>query len=33
VTVVCLAINACYKFFEWGMAVSTGSKADAFHGT
>jgi len=33
VTCVCLAISACYEFFEWGMAVATGSKADAFLGT
>jgi putative membrane protein len=33
VTCVCLAVSACYEFFEWGMAVATGSKADAFLGT
>jgi putative membrane protein len=33
VTCVCLAISACYEFFEWGTAVATGSKADAFLGT
>lgn len=25
--------SACYEFFEWAMAVATGSKADAFLGT
>jgi len=33
VTCVCLAISACYEFFEWAMAVATGSKADAFLGS
>jgi putative membrane protein len=33
VTCVCLAISACYEFVEWGTAVATGSKADAFLGT
>src|SRR6266568_4352539 len=33
VTCVCLAVSACYEFFEWGMAAATGSKADAFLGT
>jgi putative membrane protein len=33
VTCVCLAISACYEFIEWGTAVVTGSKADAFLGT
>jgi putative membrane protein len=32
VTCVCLAISACYEFFEWATAVATGSKADAFLG-
>ena len=32
-TAVCLAISACYEFIEWGTAVATGSKADAFLGT
>jgi putative membrane protein len=32
-TCVCLAISACYEFVEWGTAVATGSKADAFLGT
>jgi putative membrane protein len=33
VTSVCLAISACYEFIEWGTAVATGAKADAFLGT
>lgn len=33
VSCVCLAISACYEFVEWGTAVATGSKADAFLGT
>ena len=33
VACVCLAISACYEFVEWGTAVATGSKADAFLGT
>ena len=33
VTCVCLAISASYEFFEWGVAVATGSAADAFLGT
>ncbi len=33
VTSVCLAISACYEFVEWGTAVATGSKADAFLAT
>ena len=33
VTCVCLAISACYEFIEWGTAVLSGSKADAFLGT
>lgn len=32
-TAVCLAISACYELIEWGTAVATGSKADAFLGT
>lgn len=32
-TSVCLAISAAYELFEWGTAVATGSKADAFLGT
>jgi len=33
VSCVCLAISVCYEFVEWGTAVLTGSKADAFLGT
>jgi putative membrane protein len=33
VACVCLAISACYEFVEWGTAVATGSKAEAFLGT
>lgn len=33
VTCVCLAISACYEFIEWGTAVATGAKSDAFLGT
>jgi putative membrane protein len=33
VLAVCLAISACYEFIEWGTAVATESKADAFLGT
>ena len=33
VTCVCLAISACYEFVEWGTAVATGAKSDAFLGT
>ena len=33
VTCVCLAVSACYEFVEWGTAIATGSKADAFLGT
>ena len=29
----CLAMSACYEFFEWGVAVGTGEAADAFLGT
>jgi len=32
-TCVCLSISACYEFVEWGTAIATGSKADAFLGT
>ena len=32
-TCVCLALSAAYELFEWGTAVATGSKADAFLGT
>jgi putative membrane protein len=33
VTAVCLAVSALYELFEWGMAVATGTAADAFLGT
>ena len=33
VSCVCLAISACYEFVEWGTAVATGAKSDAFLGT
>ena len=33
VTCVCLSISAVYEFFEWGVAVATGTAADAFLGT
>jgi putative membrane protein len=33
VSCVCLAISACYEFIEWGTAVATGAKSDAFLGT
>ena len=33
VTSVCLAISASYELVEWGTAVATGAKADAFLGT
>jgi len=33
VTCVCLSISAGYEFFEWGVAVATGTAADAFLGT
>jgi len=33
VSSVCLAISACYELFEWGTAVATGAKSDAFLGT
>ena len=33
VACVCLAFSALYELVEWGMAVATGSKADAFLGT
>ncbi len=32
VTSICLAISACYEFFEYGVAVATGTKADDFLG-
>ena len=30
---ICLAISASYELFEWGVAVATGTAADAFLGT
>jgi putative membrane protein len=33
VTAMCLAVSACYEFFEWGAAVAGGHAADAFLGT
>jgi len=30
---ICLAISASYELVEWGTAVMTGTKADAFLGT
>lgn len=33
VTCVCLALSACYEFFEWGSAVLGGAAADDFLGT
>ncbi|MGC8763532.1 MAG: DUF2238 domain-containing protein [Acidobacteriota bacterium] len=33
VTCVCLSISAGYEFFEWGVAVATGTAAEAFLGT
>jgi len=33
VTCVCLAVSAVYEFFEWGVAIATGTAADAFLGT
>lgn len=30
---ICLAISAMYELFEWGVAVGTGTAADAFLGT
>jgi putative membrane protein len=30
---ICMAISALYELFEWGVAVATGSAADAFLGT
>jgi putative membrane protein len=30
---VCLAISALYELIEWGTAMATGSRADAFLGT
>lgn len=33
VVCICLAISASYELIEWGVAVATGSAADAFLGT
>ncbi len=33
VTCVCLAMSACYEFFEWWVALSSGSDAVAFLAT
>lgn len=33
IVALCLAMSACYEFFEWGVAVGTGEAADAFLGT
>ena len=33
VVALCLAISALYELFEWGVAISTGTAADAFLGT
>jgi putative membrane protein len=33
VTCVCLAISACYEFFEWWVALASGSDAVAFLAT
>jgi putative membrane protein len=33
VTSICLAISACYEFFEWWVALLLGSGADDFLGT
>lgn len=33
VTSICLAISACYEFFEYGVAMWTGAQADDFLGT
>lgn len=30
---ICLGISASYELIEWGVAMATGSKADAFLGT
>jgi putative membrane protein len=30
---ICLAISAMYELFEWGIAIGTGTAADAFLGT
>jgi putative membrane protein len=33
VTAICLSISALYELFEWGVAETTGTAADAFLGT
>ena len=33
VVLICLGISAAYELLEWGTALATGSKADAFLGT
>ena len=33
VTSICLALSALYELFEWGVAVATGTAAEAFLGT
>jgi putative membrane protein len=33
VTATCLAVSACYEFFEWWAALAGGHAADAFLGT
>lgn len=33
VVCICLAISACYEFFEWGVALAIGESAEAFLGT
>jgi putative membrane protein len=33
VVCVCLAVSASYELIEWGVAMATGSAADAFLGT
>jgi putative membrane protein len=33
VTCICLAISAAYELFEYGVAVASGSKSDAFLGS
>jgi putative membrane protein len=33
VTCICLAISAAYELFEYGVAVASGTKSDAFLGS
>jgi len=33
VVCICLAISATYEFIEWGVAIASGSEAEAFLGT